>query len=46
LLLVIALIFPLIARIHAEEDFLVREFGETYRAYQRRTRWRLLPYIY
>jgi hypothetical protein len=27
---------------HAEEDFLVREFAEQYRAYQQRTRWRLL----
>jgi len=25
---------PIIARVHAEEDFLVREFGEQDRAYQ------------
>jgi len=37
---------PIIARIRAEEDFLVREFGEQYRAYQERTRWRLFPFIY
>jgi len=24
----------------------VREFGEQYRAYQERTRWRLFPFIY
>ena len=29
-----------------EEEFLAREFGEQYRAYQQRTRWRLLPFIY
>jgi len=37
---------PIIARIHAEERFLVREFGEQYRSYQQRTGWRLLPFIY
>jgi protein-S-isoprenylcysteine O-methyltransferase Ste14 len=36
----------IIARVRAEEEFLVREFGEQYRAYQQRTRWRLLPFIY
>ncbi len=46
LLLVLAICVPIIARIHAEEDFLVREFGEQYRAYQQRTRWRLLPFMY
>jgi protein-S-isoprenylcysteine O-methyltransferase Ste14 len=30
----------------AEEDFLVREFGGQYRAYQQRTCWRFLPFIY
>jgi protein-S-isoprenylcysteine O-methyltransferase Ste14 len=37
---------PIIARTRAEEEFLVGEFGEQYRAYQQRTRWRLLPFIY
>jgi protein-S-isoprenylcysteine O-methyltransferase Ste14 len=37
---------PIIARIRAEEEFLVSEFGEPYRAYQQRTRWRLIPLIY
>jgi protein-S-isoprenylcysteine O-methyltransferase Ste14 len=37
---------PIIAQIRAEEEFLVREFGDRYRAYQQRTRWRLLPFIY
>jgi protein-S-isoprenylcysteine O-methyltransferase Ste14 len=46
LLLTAAMCVPIIARIRAEEEFLVREFGEQYRAYQRRTRWRLLPFIY
>ncbi len=41
-----AMFVPIIARIRAEEDFLVREFGEQYRAYQQRTRWRLFPFIY
>lgn len=45
-LLIIAMCLPLIALIHAEEDLLVRGFGEQYRAYQRRTRWRLLPFVY
>jgi protein-S-isoprenylcysteine O-methyltransferase Ste14 len=46
LLLTAAMSMLIIARIRAEEDFLVREFGDQYRAYQRRTRWRLLPFIY
>jgi protein-S-isoprenylcysteine O-methyltransferase Ste14 len=46
LLLTAAMCVPIIARIRAEEDFLVREFGDQYRAYQRRTRWRLLPFVY
>jgi protein-S-isoprenylcysteine O-methyltransferase Ste14 len=37
---------PIIARIRAEEEFRVREFGDQYRAYQQRTPWRLLPFIY
>jgi protein-S-isoprenylcysteine O-methyltransferase Ste14 len=43
--LVLAMCLPVIALIHAEEDFLVREFGEEYLTYQQRTRWRLLPCI-
>ena len=46
LFLTAAMCVPIIARIRAEEEFLVREFGEQYRAYQQRTRWRLLPFIY
>jgi len=46
LLLTAAMFVPIIARIHAEERFLVREFGEQYRSYQQRTGWRLLPFIY
>jgi protein-S-isoprenylcysteine O-methyltransferase Ste14 len=46
LLLTIAMFLPIIARIWAEEDFLVREFGDQYRAYQQRTRWRLLPFVF
>jgi protein-S-isoprenylcysteine O-methyltransferase Ste14 len=46
LLLTAAMCMLIIARIRAEEDFLVREFGDQYHAYQRRTRWRLLPFIY
>jgi protein-S-isoprenylcysteine O-methyltransferase Ste14 len=36
----------IIVRIRAEEDFLVREFGDQYRAYQQQTPWRLLPFVY
>jgi protein-S-isoprenylcysteine O-methyltransferase Ste14 len=46
LLLTAAMCVPIVARIHAEEDFLLREFAEQYRAYQQRTRWRLLPFVY
>ena len=46
LFLTAAMCGPIAARIHAEEDFLVREFGEQYRAYQQHTRSRLLPFIY
>ena len=41
-----AMCVPIIALIRAEEEFLVREFGEQYRSYQQRTRWRLFPLIY
>src|SRR5712675_142988 len=40
LLLTAAMCVPIIARIRAEEEFLVREFGDQYRAYQQRTHWR------
>jgi protein-S-isoprenylcysteine O-methyltransferase Ste14 len=46
LLLTAAMSVPIIARIRAEEEFLVSEFGEQYQAYQQRTPWRLLPFIY
>ena len=46
LLLTAAMCVPIIARIRAEEEFLVQEFGDQYREYQRRTQWRLLPLIY
>jgi protein-S-isoprenylcysteine O-methyltransferase Ste14 len=46
LLLVAAIAGPLVLRIRAEENFLLREFGDEYRLYQNRTRWRLLPFIY
>jgi len=46
LLLTAAMCVPIIARIRAEEEFLVREFGDQYRAYQQRTPWCLLPFIY
>ena len=45
LLLTAAMCVPIIALIRAEEEFLVREFGEQYRSYQQRTRWRLFPLI-
>ncbi len=46
-LLLIALIsIFVILRIRAEEDFLLEIFGDQYRAYQRRTRWKLFPFIY
>ncbi len=46
LLLTAAMCVPIIALIRAEEEFLVREFGEQYRSYQQHTRWRLFPLIY
>lgn len=46
LLLTAAMSSLIIVRIRAEEDFLLREFSHQYRAYQRRTRWRLVPLIY
>ena len=46
LLLTAAMCVPITARIRAEEEFLVHEFGDQYRAYQQRTPWRLLPFIY
>ena len=46
LLLTAAMCVPIIALIRAEEEFLVREFGEQYRCYQQHTRWRLFPLIY
>jgi protein-S-isoprenylcysteine O-methyltransferase Ste14 len=46
LLLMAAMFVPIIARIHAEEDFLVHVFGAQYRIYRRRTPWRLLPFVY
>ena len=46
LFLTAAICVPIIARIRAEEDFLVREFVDQYRAYQQRTRWRLVPFVY
>jgi protein-S-isoprenylcysteine O-methyltransferase Ste14 len=44
-LLVVALLVPLVARIHAEERLLREHFGAEYDAYCKRT-WRLLPGIY
>lgn len=46
LLITLAASVLLIIRIRAEEDFLLHEFGDQHRAYQNRTRWRLLPFIY
>lgn len=46
LLLTAAMCVLIIARIRAEEEFLIREFGDEYCTYQRRTRCRLLPFIY
>jgi len=46
LLLTAAMCVPIIALIRAEEEFLVREFGEQYRSYQQHTHWRLFPFIY
>jgi len=44
-LLVVALLVPLVARIRAEERLLREHFGAEYDAYCKRT-WRLLPGIY
>ncbi len=44
-LLVLLLVPPLIARIHAEERLLGSEFGEEYDAYRARTA-RLIPGVY
>ena len=44
-LLAVALIPPLLARINAEERLLHSEFGAEYEAYRART-WRLIPGIY
>ena len=44
-ILTIALLGPLIARIHAEERLLREHFGEKYDAYCAHT-WRLVPWIY
>ena len=46
LLLTAAMCVPIIALIRAEEEFLVREFGEQYRSYQQHTPWRLFPLLY
>jgi protein-S-isoprenylcysteine O-methyltransferase Ste14 len=46
LILTLAMSIFIIIRIRAEEDFLVREFGDQYRSYQRRTHWKLVPFIY
>ncbi|HMK88121.1 MAG TPA: isoprenylcysteine carboxylmethyltransferase family protein [Methylocystis sp.] len=45
LLLAASLVFPLLARIHAEETLLAEQFGEKYAAYRART-YRLIPGIY
>ena len=45
LLLVVALLAVLIARMNAEEALLESEFGEEYASYRRRT-WRLVPWVY
>jgi protein-S-isoprenylcysteine O-methyltransferase Ste14 len=44
-LLTIALVPPLIARMHSEERLLASEFGAQYETYRART-WRLLPWLY
>lgn len=38
-------IFPVVARIHAEERLLLDNFGSEYAAYRART-WRLIPHVY
>jgi protein-S-isoprenylcysteine O-methyltransferase Ste14 len=44
-LLAVALLPPLVARIHAEEGLLAAEFGAAYAAYRGHT-WRLIPGVY
>lgn len=46
LLLTGTMLILIIARIRAEENFLVREFGDQYRTYQQQTPCRLVPLIY
>ena len=43
--LALALLPPLLARIHAEESLLASEFGDEYAAYRGHT-WRLIPGVY
>jgi protein-S-isoprenylcysteine O-methyltransferase Ste14 len=45
LLLTLAMIVPLVARIRAEEALLASQFGAEYEAYRART-WRLVPGLY
>jgi len=45
LILVASLLIPLIARIHAEERLLGKQFGVEYDSYRKRT-WRLVPWVY
>jgi protein-S-isoprenylcysteine O-methyltransferase Ste14 len=42
---VVVLFIAYYIRINAEEETLVREFGDEYREYRKRT-WKLVPYIY
>lgn len=44
-LLTLALLPPLIARIDSEERLLASQFGDQYQAYRART-WRLIPWVY
>ncbi len=46
LLITFVMTLLLVVRVRAEEDFLVREFGDEYRQYQQRTRWRVFPFLY
>ena len=36
----------LVVAIPMEERSLLRSFGDTYADYQRRVRWRIVPYLY
>jgi protein-S-isoprenylcysteine O-methyltransferase Ste14 len=45
LLLVVAMLAVIVARMNAEERLLESEFGEEYATYRRRT-WRLVPWVY